>query len=192
MLKREKALSSRRIYQGKTVGLRVDEVEMPSGRRSTREVVEHPDAVVVVPLDNEGGVYLVRQYRQAVDKHLLELPAGGVEPGEGPEACVERELREEIGMRPGRVERLVGFYSAPGFCTEYLHLFLARDLHPDRLPAEDAEVIDVVRVPLKEIPRLIASGKIEDAKSIAGLLLVLSKSSQENAAPEKGNTSDFC
>ena len=154
--------------------------------------MEHPDAVVVVPLDNEGGVYLVRQYRQAVDKHLLELPAGGVEPGEGPEACVERELREEIGMRPGRVERLVGFYSAPGFCTEYLHLFLARDLHPDRLPAEDAEVIDVVRVPLKEIPRLIASGKIEDAKSIAGLLLVLSKSSQENAAPEKGNTSDFC
>jgi ADP-ribose pyrophosphatase len=175
LLKREKALSSRRIYQGKTVGLRVDEVEMPSGRRSTREVVEHPDAVVVVPLDGEGGVYLVRQFRQAVGKHLLELPAGGLEPGEGPEACAVRELREEIGMRPGRVERLGGFYASPGFCTEYLHLFLARDLQPDRLPAEDAEVIDVVCVSLKEIPRLIAAGEIEDSKSIAGLLLVLSR-----------------
>ncbi|MFH1483346.1 MAG: NUDIX hydrolase [Chloroflexota bacterium] len=174
MLKREKALSSRRIYQGRALGLRVDEVEMPSGRRATREVVEHPDAVVVVPLDGEGGVYLVRQYRQAVDKHLLELPAGGVEPGETPEACVVRELREEIGMRPGKIERVGGFYSAPGFCTEYLYLFLARDLRPDRLPAEDAEVIDVVHVALKEIPRLIASGEIEDSKTIAGLLLALS------------------
>ena len=156
------------------MGLRVDEVEMPSGRRSSREVVEHPDAVVVVPLDGEGGVYLVRQFRYAVDKHLLELPAGGVEPGEVPEACAVRELREELGMRPGKVERLGGFYSAPGFCTEYLHLFLAEDLRPDRLPAEDAEVIDVVRVGLKEIPRLIASGEIEDSKTIAGLLWVLS------------------
>ena len=157
------------------MALRVDEVEMPSGRRTIREVVEHPDAVVVVPLDGEGGVYLVRQYRQAVGKHLLELPAGGIDPGETPEACVVRELREEIGMRPGKVERLGGFYSAPGFCTEYLHLFLAKDLHPDRLPAEDAEVIDIVHVPLKETSRLIASGEIEDSKSIAGLLLVLSR-----------------
>jgi len=154
--------------------VRVDEVEMPSGRRSTREVVEHHDAVVVVPLDGEGGVYLVRQFRLAVGKHLLELPAGGIEPGEAPEACVARELREEIGMRPGKVERLGGFYSAPGFTNEYLYLFVARDLHPDRLPAEDAEVIDVVRVSLKEIPRLIASGEIEDSKSIAGLMWVLS------------------
>jgi ADP-ribose pyrophosphatase len=172
LLKREKTLSSRRVYQGRAVGLRMDEVEMPSGRRTAREVVEHPDAVVAVPLDNEGRVFLVRQFRQAVDRHLLELPAGGIEPGEAPEACVVRELREELGMRPGRVERLGGFYSAPGFCTEYLHLFLARDLKPDRLPAEDAEVIEVVRVALKEILRLIASGEIEDAKSIAGLLLV--------------------
>jgi len=157
------------------LGLRVDEVEMPSGRRTIREVVEHPDAVVVVPLDGEGGVYLVRQFRQAVGKHLLELPAGGTEPGEAPEACVVRELREEIGMRPGKVERLGGFYSAPGFCTEYLHLFVAGDLHPDRLPAEDAEVIDVVRVALKEIPRLISSGQIQDSKSIAGLLWAVSQ-----------------
>jgi len=182
---REKTLSSRRVYQGRAVSVRVDEVEMPSGRRSTREVVEHHDAVVVVPLDDEGGVYLVRQFRQAVEKHLLELPAGGIEPGEAPEACVVRELREEIGMRPGRVERLGGFYSAPGFCTEYLHLFLAKGLKPDRLPAEDAEVIEVVRVSLKEIPRLIASGEIEDSKSIAGLLLFLSAGHPQPGAKDR-------
>jgi ADP-ribose pyrophosphatase len=93
-----------------------------------------------------------------------------------PEACAARELREEIGMRPGKVERLGGFYSAPGFTNEYLYLFVARDLKPDRLPAEDAEVIDVVRVSLKEVPRLISSGEIEDSKTIAGLLQVVSKS----------------
>ena len=153
--------------------VRIDTVEMPSGRRSTREVVERPDAVVMVPLDGQGGVYLVRQYRQAIGGHLLELPAGVLEPGEGVEEAAVRELQEEIGFKPGKLERLAGGYSAPGFCTEFLHFFLATDLQPSRLAAEDAEVIEVEKVPLKDIPALIASGEIQDTKSIAGLLLAL-------------------
>jgi ADP-ribose pyrophosphatase len=170
----EETLSSKVVYSGRVVRLRVDDIKLPDGRQTIREVVEHSDCVAVIPLDADGNVLLVRQFRKPVEKDLLEIPAGCIDPGEEPVATVRREMREEIGYLPRKIERLGGFYASPGYCTEYLHLYLANDLVPDRLQAEDTDSIELVRVPLSWIAGLIASGDICDAKSIAGLLLYLS------------------
>ena len=169
----EKTLSSKRIYEGRAVRLRVDTVKMPGGRETTREIVEHSDCVAIIALDDKENVLLVSQFRKAVEKELLEIPAGSIEPGEKLEECVRREMREETGFLPKKVERLGGFYSSPGFCTEYLHFFLATELISSPLQAEDSQSIKLVRVPLSEVPDLIASGSICDAKSIAALLFFL-------------------
>ena len=169
----EKTLSSELVYEGRAVKLRIDTVRTPGGRETTREIVEHGDCVAVIAIDADDNVLLVSQFRKPVEKELLEIPAGGIEPGEDPVECVRRELREETGYLPRKVERLGGFYSTPGYCTEYLYLYLAADLTPDPLQAEDTENIRLVRVPLSQITGLITSGSICDAKSIAGLLAFL-------------------
>ena len=169
----EETLSSRTVFEGRAVRLRVDTVKTADGRESTREIVEHSDCIAVIPIDENDNVLLVNQYRKAIEKELLEIPAGGIDPGEEPEEAVRREMQEETGYLPEKVERLGGFYSSPGFCTEYLHLYLATDLTPSQLYAEDTESIRLVRVPIAEIPGLITSGSICDAKSIAGLLTFL-------------------
>ena len=165
----EKTLSSQLIYEGQAVKLRVDTVRMPSGRETTREIVEHSDCVAIIAIDADDNVLLVNQFRKPVEKELLEIPAGGIEPDEDPVTTVRREMREETGYLPTKVERLGGFYSTPGYSTEYLHLYLATDLIPSQLHAEDTESIRLVRVPIRQIPSLITSGSICDAKSIAGL-----------------------
>lgn len=167
---RERVLSSQEIFQGRAIKVRVDTVVKPGGRKTTREIVEHDDCVAIVAIDNEGNVLLVRQFRQAVGKELLEIPAGGIDRGEDAAQAVRRELQEETGYLPQKLKRLGGFYSAPGYSTEYLHLYLATELISSPLEAEDTESIELVRVPFADIPNLIASGKIYDAKSIAGLL----------------------
>ncbi|HUV75817.1 MAG TPA: NUDIX hydrolase [Dehalococcoidales bacterium] len=171
----EKTLSSQLIYDGRAVRLRVDTVRTGGGRETTREIVEHADCVAVVTLDADNNVLLVNQFRKPAEKELLEIPAGGIDPGEAPEETVRRELREETGYLPRKIERLGGFYSAPGYCTEYLYLYLATDLVPSPLHAEDTEGIELVRVPISQVAGLIDSGKICDAKSIAGLLAFLEK-----------------
>ena len=169
----EKTLSSHLVYEGRAVRLRVDTVEMPSGRETTREIVEHSDCVAIIAIDANDNVLLVNQFRKSVGKELLEIPAGGIESGEDVVACVRREMQEETGYLPRKVERLGGFYSTPGYCTEYLYLYLATDLIPSQLHAEDTENIGLVRVPIGQISELIASSSICDAKSIAGLLTFL-------------------
>ena len=169
----EKTLSSQLIYEGRAVKLRVDTVKMASGRETTREIVEHSDCVAIIAIDDNDNVLLVNQFRKPVDKELLEIPAGGIEPGEDPVTTVRREMSEETGYLPRKVERLGGFYSTPGYCTEYLYLYLATDLIPSQLYAEDTENIRLVRMPISQIPSLITSGRICDAKSIAGLLTFL-------------------
>jgi ADP-ribose pyrophosphatase len=173
MLKPEKKLATKQIYRGRAVSIRVDTVEKATGKKTTREVVEHPDCVAVVALDEQGNVLLVRQFRHPVGRFLLEIPAGGIDPGEEPVESVRRELQEEIGYFPRKIDKLGGFYSIPGYGTEYLHCFLATDLVPGRLVAEDTEDIELVRVPTEEIPGLITSGEICDAKTIAALLTFL-------------------
>jgi len=169
----EKTLASQLIYEGRAVKLRVDTVQMPSGRETAREIVEHEDCVAIIAIDAENNVLLVNQFRKPIEKELLEIPAGGIDSGEDAVAAVRRELQEETGYLPGKVEKLGGFYSAPGYCTEYLYLYLATDLTPSQLYAEDTENIRLIRVPVSQIPELITSGRICDAKSIAGLLTFL-------------------
>src|SRR4030043_1156539 len=173
MLKPEKKLATQQIYKGRAVNIRVDTVEKASGTKTTREVVEHSVCVAVVATEGQGTVLLVRQFRHAVGKFLLEIPAGGIDPGEEPIDAVRRELQEEIGYFPRKIDKLGGFYAAPGYGTEYLHCFVATDLVPARLVAEDTDDIELVRVTRDEIPQLIASGEICDAKSIAALLMFL-------------------
>ena len=173
MPKPERTLSTEQIYHGRAVNIRVDTVEKASGTRTTREVVEHSDCIAVVALDEQGNVLLVRQFRHPVGQFLLEVPAGGIDPGEEPIDSVRRELQEEIGYLPRKIDKLGGFYATPGYGTEYLHCFLATDLVPARLVAEDTDDIELVRVSPDEMPRLIVSGEICDAKSIAALLMFL-------------------
>jgi len=169
----EKTLSTEVIFEGRALRLRVDTIETIDGRTSTREIVEHGDCICVVAVDNDGNVLLVKQFRTPLQKELLEIPAGGIDAGEDAETAVIREMQEETGFRPQKLERLCGFYSSPGFCDEYLHLYLATDLVASRLYAEDTESIELVRVPVAQILELVASGRIEDCKSIAGLCYYL-------------------
>ena len=169
----EETLSSRRIYEGIIVKLRADRVRLPGGRETVREVVEHSGAVTVVAMDGEGRMLLVRQHRHAAGRFLLELPAGTLDRDEEPEACAARELEEETGFRAGRLERLGGFFMAPGYCTEYIHVYLATDLQPGKAGGDEDEDIEVLALPPDEVLRLIETGELEDAKSLAALLLHL-------------------
>jgi ADP-ribose pyrophosphatase len=171
----EPTKESRYIFQGKVVSLRVDTVHLPNGGLATREIVEHSDAVAVVPVDSYGNAILVRQYRKAVEEILLEVPAGDIDVGETPEAAAQRELLEETGFTAKEFESLGGFYTTPGFCTERMHAFLATGLTPGEARPEFDESIEVVSVPLGEIRKMLREGEFQDAKSIVSLLLVLDR-----------------
>jgi ADP-ribose pyrophosphatase len=167
----EHVVSRERVYEGKVVSLRLDTVRMPDSRTATREVVEHVPAVAMVPVDGDGRILLVRQWRLPADGVLLEIPAGSTDPDEAPEPAAQRELQEETGYRAGRLTRLGGFWVAPGYCTEYIHVYLAENLEESRLDADEDENIEVVRLTLDEALAAIADGRIDDAKSQVGLLL---------------------
>ncbi len=168
----EELLSTKRIFDGVVVKLRVDTIRKESGEVTTREIIEHDPVIAVIPLDENDNVVFVRQFRRPTRHELLEIPAGGVEPGETPEEAVVREMQEEVGLKPNKLVRLGGVYSAPGFTDEYLDMFLATGLEPGHLVAEDTDEIEVVRVPLAEVPGLVAAGKIEDSKTLAALYLL--------------------
>jgi ADP-ribose pyrophosphatase len=158
------------VYRGKLFDLEVAELELPDGVRVKREIVRHPGAVCMVPVDDQGRVLMVTQYRHAAGKRLLELPAGTLEKGEAPLETAVRELQEEVGRKPGRIEPLGGFYVAPGYTTEYIHLFVCMELEESGLEGDEDEDIEIEAVTREEAERLIGSGEIVDAKSIAGIL----------------------
>jgi len=164
-------IDSRIIYGGKKATLRLDTIELTGGKTSIREIVEHPGVVAVVPIDTDGNVVLVRQYRLAAESVLVEIPAGVMDPGETPEVAAQRELAEEIGMRAGRLTPLCGFFASPGISTEFIHLFLGEDLAPAEGEADEDEDIVVHRVALSDALVLIGTGEICDAKTVTGLLL---------------------
>ena len=167
-------LSRRAVYEGRIVTVYEDHMQLDGGREQMWTTIQHPGAVVMVPIDSDGNILLVRQPRPSARDVLLELPAGTREEGEEPDVTARRELQEEIAHDPGTMTPLGGFYSAPGFCDEFLHLFLATDLSPVEGVEPDAdEEITVVPTPPNAVPDLIRSGEIRDAKSIAGLLRYL-------------------
>lgn len=167
-------LNTHRIYEGKILSLRVDTLQVDHGPAVQREIVEHPGSIVVVPVTPQGTVLLVRQWRHPSRATLLEAPAGtrDAEDADSMETA-QRELREEIGHGAGRLTHLGGFWLAPGWCTEYMDAFVATDLSEDALPQDDDENVVLDERPLSEIPGLIRSGAIQDAKSIAALLMAL-------------------
>jgi len=157
---------SRKVYDGDLFDVVVEDW---NGRE--REIVEHPGATAIVAIDQEGYVTLVRQTREAVRTQLVELPAGTLEAGEEPLASAQRELAEEVGLRGGRWRELAAFYTTPGFCRERMHLFLAEDVERGEATPEEDEDVEVVRWRVEEIAERLA--ELEDAKTLAGLLLYL-------------------
>ena len=170
MTQHPELLDSETVFEGRIYDIRVDTLRAPEGHTFRREMVYHGGAVCMVPLDADGRLLLVEQYRHGARTRLLEIPAGTLEAGEDPGETAARELREEVGMRAERVESLGGFWIAPSYATEYLHLYLCSELAPDPLPGDEDEDIEVVRVTREEALAAIDEGRIIDAKSIAGIL----------------------
>ena len=175
---RETVVGSRTVHRGHYLEVRVDDIVTPDGRRATRDIVEHPGAVAIVALDPEDRVLMVRQFRLAAGRTLLEIPAGTLDrAGDGsiedPDLAARRELEEETGHRAGSWEHLGAFWTAPGFATELMHLYLARDLVPAdgvRLGPDEDERLELEHVPWRDAVAMAERGDIADAKSLVGLL----------------------
>jgi len=165
----EKVLSSRTLYSGRAVRLRVDRIRLPSGRETSREIIEHPGSVGILPLLTGSRVLLIKQYRHAVGKTIWEIPAGTMEPGETPVECAGRELEEETGYRARSLKPLFECYAAPGYSMELMRVFLARGLKPTEQKPEEDEIISVEPVGSERAFRMIRSGEIRDAKTICAL-----------------------
>lgn len=159
-------------YEGRKLKLKLETYRLHN-RNKVAEIVHHPGAVVILPIDVERRILLIRQWRRAVHEILLELPAGTLEENEAPLDCAQRELQEETGFAAEKITPLGGFYSAPGYCNEYLHLFLAEHLYSSPLPPDDDEKIEILPVTLKEAKQMIEKNQIHDAKTVAGILRYL-------------------
>ena len=166
-----KVRDSRRAFDGKVFNVRVDVLDGPAGITSRVDIVEHPGAIALIPIDEQDRVWLVRQYRHPAGEELLELPAGTMNPGESPAVCATRESREEIGMAPGELIPLGGTFLAPGYSNEYVHFFLAQGLYAAPLPPDPDEVLHLEKIPWRKLWKLSADGSIRDAKTLAGLTL---------------------
>lgn len=158
-------------HVGKRIKVRLERIRLADGTETLRDVVFHPNAVVVLAVDGDGQVLLVRQYRKAPGQELVELPAGVMDPGEEPLEAALRELREETGFTAKQMTMLGSFFSAPGTMTERLYSFLARDISYDPLPADEDERIELERMPFEDAVAAARQGRFEDAKTLATLFL---------------------
>ncbi len=174
----ESPLRKETVYEGHIVHLYLETMRLPNGREATLEIIRHKGAVAIVPVQDDGRIVMVRQFRLAAGRRLLEVPAGGLEPGEDPAECAIRELQEEAGFYPGKLTRLGGIYTAPGYTSEYIHLFMATDLRPSVLQSDPDEFLEVVTLSLDEVLGLIERGEVEDGKTIAALLLAARRLAQ--------------
>jgi ADP-ribose pyrophosphatase len=164
-------LRSEVLMKGRAFTIRRDYLKTPDGRETRFEIVEHGGSVIIIPVDDEGNLLFVRQYRHAAGMDLLELPAGTRDGDEPFEECAAREIREETGMEAGTLKHVGSFYLAPGYSTEYMGVFLATDLKHNPLEADDDEFLSVEKLPIKEALALAERGEMPDAKSLAALLM---------------------
>ena len=169
----EKQLKTKKIYDGKVLNLRVDEVETSLKVKAIREVVEHKPAVGVLAITESDSVLLVSQFRYAVGENILEICAGIVEDGESLRETAIRELQEELGFYPQELEEVTRFYTSPGFCEEMIALFVARNLKPSKLKHDEDEELSTVEIKVSEIPNLLKSGAVKDGKTWAALVWFL-------------------
>lgn len=166
----EKTVESKTLFEGHIVTLKLDRAQLPNGSLASREVVEHPGGVAVLPLDAEGRVIMVRQYRYPLHNILLELPAGKLEKGEDHRVCGIRELQEEVGITADEVIYLGGLYLSPGYSNEVLHLYLARGLHQGECHPDEDEFLEIERVPFDKLLDMVMRDEIHDAKTVAAVL----------------------
>jgi len=159
------------LMKGRAFTIRRDTMKAPDGRETTFDIVDHGGSVILVPIDDEGNLLFVRQYRHAAGTDLLELPAGTRDGDEPFEECAAREIREETGMQAGKLTHIGSFYLAPGYSTEYMSVFLAEDLSDNPLDADDDEFLSLEKIPLKEAFEMAERGEMPDAKSLAALLM---------------------
>ncbi|OIN85968.1 MAG: hypothetical protein AUJ21_12420 [Anaerolineae bacterium CG1_02_58_13] len=164
-------LRSETLLKGRAFAIRRDWLKTPDGRETKYDIIEHGGSVILVPLDADGNLLFVRQYRHAAGTDLLELPAGTLDEGEEPAVCAAREIREETGFAAGKLEKIGEFYLAPGYSTEFMIVYLARDLTYDPLEADADEFLSVERIPLAEAIQMAERGEMPDAKSLAALFL---------------------
>ena len=168
-------IKSETILKGRAFKIRRDFLRTSNGLETTLEIIEHGGSVVLIPIDGENNVLFVRQYRHAAGQDMLELPAGTRDDEEPYESCAEREIREETGMEAGRLEKVGEFYLVPGYSTEFMVVFLATDLKPNRLDADEDEILSVEKIPLQKAIEMAQGGSIKDAKSVAAFLLAKSR-----------------
>jgi len=166
-----KLIKSETLLEGRAFKIRRDHLETPDGRETKFEIIEHGGSVIIIPIDSDGNIHFVRQYRHAAGVDLLELPAGTRDDDEPFEACAAREIREETGMEAGKLEKIGGFYLAPGYSTEFMGVFLATELKYNPLEADDDEFLAVEKISIKKAFEMAEHGKLPDAKSLAALLL---------------------
>jgi ADP-ribose pyrophosphatase len=159
------------VYQGRAFDVKRDQIRLPNAKTTELDIVAHPSSVTLIPSDDEGFIWFIRQYRYPARQNLLELPAGVLEAGEDPETCAHREIREEIGMAAKNLKKIGEFFLAPGYSTEFMYVYQASGLHPDPLERDADEFITVERFHPKQVMQLIADGKIHDCKSLAALYL---------------------
>lgn len=166
----EKTMKTERIYEGRIINVRVDTVELPNKKYSKREIVEHPGAVGIIPITADHKIILVKQFRKAVEEVLLEIPAGKIEPEENLVRCAIRELEEETGFTTDHVEKLIEFYTAPGFSNEKLHIYIAKNLKEGTSNPDEDENIETIELAMDEILNKIETGEIKDSKTIVAML----------------------
>lgn len=171
----EHTIKSEKIYEGKIIKVKIDTVELPNQVYAKREIVEHARGVGIVAVDKDLNIYLVKQYRKAIEKTIYEIPAGLVEAGEDISKAAERELQEEIGLRPLKLELIAEAYASPGFTDEKLSIFFAHDFEESKLDLDDTEFLTVEKMPLKKAISMVENFEISDAKSIIGILYAARK-----------------
>ena len=159
------------LLQGRAFKIRRDYLKTPDGRETRYEIIEHGGSVVIVPIDNDGNLLFVRQYRHAIGLDLLELPAGTRDGDEPYEECAAREIREETGMQAGKLQKVGDFYLAPGYSSEFMAVFLATELKHNPLKADDDEFLQVEKIPVGKANEMFERGEVPDAKSLAAWLL---------------------
>lgn len=165
----EQTIRSEQIYDGKIIKVKVDEVLLPNGKTSKREIVQHQGAVAVLPFTDDGKLVVVRQFRKPLERTIVELPAGKLEPGEDPLECAKRELAEETGFQAEQFTHLSTFYTSPGFADERLHLYVATGLRPGKARLDEDEFVEVLTLSLPEAKALHEQGEICDAKTVLAL-----------------------
>ncbi|OLO42683.1 ADP-ribose pyrophosphatase [Alkalihalophilus pseudofirmus] len=161
----EKTLKSETLYEGRIIDLVLEDVELPNGKMSKREIVKHPGAVAIIPVTVEGKLVLIRQFRKALERNIVEIPAGKLEVGEKPEVCAMRELEEETGYKTNHMEKVISFYTSPGFADEFVHIYFTNQLEQGVVNPDEDEFVEKLEVTVEEAEKMILTNEIFDAKT---------------------------